>query len=243
MTEKKVVLICDDDYTTAYSVKLMLEKMGYQIDIAGNAKEAENFLATKKYNFMVLDIILPDKNGLILLDEIKQNENTKDLPVIILSALDEKKIDKNIEQKIDYWLEKSFDFSALENLVNNINKAKKTNKVKILHLEDDSDLSSIISMTLENIAEISSVENLTQAEKVLSENVFDVIILDYKLSDGTCEKIVDDIKFTHNKNANLILFSAFEPRKELARKFDKIILKSTVSYEQFLDCIKPFINK
>lgn len=242
MQNGKVALVCDDNLTSASSVKIILEKIGYSVDIAPDAKSAENLLDLKKYDLMILDIILPDKNGLVLLDEIRSNEKIKDLPIIILSATDKKEFAESVNSKITYWLEKSFDFSSLESLVNSIMNEKKADKAKILHLEDDEDLASIIALSLEGIADITSVKELTEAEKILKEHYFDVIILDYKLAGGTCEKLVDDIKFTPNRNAKLILFSAFEPTRELSRKFDKVILKTSVSYEQFLNCIKSLIK-
>jgi DNA-binding response OmpR family regulator len=243
--EKQRVLICEDEHTTAFCIQKILEDLGYQSDIAYTAKDAKELLATKKYIFMTLDIILPDKNGLVLLEEIKNDESTKDLPIIILSASEQDYINANanIKQKIVYWLEKSFDFTKFKDTVNSIMLKKKTNKLKILHIEDDEDLLSIIDLTLGEIAEITSAKNLTIAEKILEKSVFDIIILDYKLPEGTCDKIIAHINSTNNKDAKLVLFSAYEPNKELLNKFDKIILKTTVSTEEFINCIKTLEKK
>lgn len=240
--ESKTVLICDDNYTTASCVKKMFEKIGHRSDIAGSAKEAQDFLSEKKYDLMILDVILPDKNGLVLLEEIKTKEETKDLPVIILSATEGDYADENVKQQIVSWLDKSFDLSALEETVKTFSQ-KDDSKIKILHVEDDEDLLNIISITLDTIAEITQATNLTSAAKALEDQIFNVIIFDYKLSEGTCEEMVDSIKSTHNKDAKLVLFSAYEPSQELAGKFDKVMLKTTVSNEEFFSCIKDFIGK
>lgn len=240
--ENKIVLICDDNYTTASCVKHMLEKLGYKTDIALCAKEAQDLLKVKKYDLLLLDIILPDKNGLVLLEEIKSDEETKDLPVIILSATEKDYADEKVKQQIVSWMDKSFDLSALEETVKTIS-SRDDRGVKILHVEDDEDLLNIIAITLETIADIRQANNLTNAAKALEEEVFDVIIFDYKLPEDTCEKIIDNIKFTHNKDAKLVLFSAYEPDKELAAKFDKVMLKTTVSSEEFFNCINDFVVK
>jgi len=232
------VLICEDEPTTAFCIQKMLEKVGYQSDIAYTAKEAQELLAIHNYKLMTLDIILPDKNGLVLLEEIKNNEFTKNLPIIILSASEQDCNDANIKHKVVYWLEKSFDFTNLEKMIDSIMLNKHMNKAKIFYLEDDDDLLNIISLTLSNIANITAINNLKDAEKDLATSVYDIIILDYKLADGTCDKIIDEIKSTHNKDAKLVLFSAYEPTKELAKKFDKVILKTKISTEEFIDCIK-----
>lgn len=237
-SEKQRVLICEDERTTAFCVQKMLEKMGYKSDIAYNAKEALEFLAINKYKLMTLDIILPDKNGLVLLDEIKNNEATKDLPIIILSATKPICVISDISKKIVAWIEKSFDLTKFEEIVNNIILTKKTSKVKILHVEDDIDLLNLITITINDFADITQVNTLAKAAKALEKSVYDIIIFDYKLPDGTCEKLVNGIKLTHNKNAKLLLFSAYELDRELAAKFDKILLKTTVSSGEFINCIK-----
>lgn len=149
--------------------------------------------------------------------------------------------DKNIEPMHDYCHAEAFDCASLEQLINKSINDKKTSKLKILHVEDDTDLSNIISMTLSEIADVTQVNDLISAEKELKETSFDILIFDYKLPDGTCEVIVNKLKNTHNKDAKLLLFSAYEPPQELAELFDKVILKTTVSNEEFINCIKSFI--
>lgn len=136
---------------------------------------------------------------------------------------------------------KAFDCASLEKIISDSVSHKRTSKLKILHVEDDTDLSNIISMTLSDIAEVTQVNDLVSAEKALKESSFDILIFDYKLPDGTCEVIVNKLKNTQNKNAKLLLFSAYEPPKELTDIFDKVILKSTVSNEEFINCIKTFM--
>lgn len=117
-------------------------------------------------------------------------------------------------------------------------KEKKKDKVKILHVEDDQDLLTLISVTVSDFAEITKVNTIAKAEKAIQESIYDAIIFDYMLPDGTCEKIVNDIKSTKNKNAKLLLFSAYELDHDLSSKFDKVLLKTKVSNEEFIKCIK-----
>lgn len=239
---EEYVLICEDDSTTAFCIQKMFEKMGYIVDIAYSAQEALEFLTTKEYKLMTIDVLLPDKNGLILLDEIKNNEQTKDLPVIIISATEEDSVNLKANNKIVAWLEKSFDTEKLEDIINKT-LTNKNNKVKILHVEHDEDVLNIVSSTLKDIACISAVDNLVDAEKILNENTFDLIIFDYVFPNGTCEQLIDKIKETQNKDAKLILLSAYEIKPSLAERVDLVICKTRVSYGQFLCNIKSFIDE
>lgn len=242
-TESKRVLICEDNKTTAFCIKSMFEKIGYTPDIALTANDATELLNETSYELMTLDLLLPDKDGLILLDELSNNEKTKKLPIIIISvSKPDEQIIKNNSQIVN-WLEKSFELKDLEKSINKIMQDKNLNKVQILHIENDEDILSIINMTLKDIANVTGVKKLAEAKKLISESAFDIIILDYIFPEGTSDKLIPAIKSGPNKNAKLVIFSAYEESKILARYVDAIFLKTNVSNEQFKDSIESFINE
>lgn len=238
----KTVLICDDNKTTAFCIKAMFEKLDYNVDIALTASEAMQLLDTKTFDLMTLDFLLPDKESLFLFDEFKNNEKTKDLPVLIISVKkpDLELIRKN-HQVID-WLENSLDIADLEKTINKILRKKNQHKIDILHVENDKDILSLIELTLGDIANITQAKSLVHAESIIKESMFDMIILDYVFPDGTSDKLIPSIKSGPNKDAKLILFSSYEESKILARYVDSIILKTNVSNEQFKESIKKIIG-
>lgn len=241
--DSKRVLICEDNKTTAFCIKSMFEKIGYTPDIAFTADEAAKLLDKTNYDLMTLDLLLPDKDGLVLLKELGINEKTKKIPIIIISvSKPDEKIIKNNSQVVN-WLEKSFELEDLEQSVNKVMQDKNLNKVQILHIENDEDILSIINMTLKDIANVTGVRKLADAKKLISESAFDIIILDYIFPEGTSDKLIPAIKSGPNKNAKLVIFSAYEESKILARYVDAIFLKTNVSHEQFKDSIENFINE
>lgn len=81
---KGKILIIDDQELLQWSIKQKLEKWGYEADSAYNGKEGLNKLSEQSYDLILLDIKLPDANGIELLQNIKNWDN--DLPVIIITA-------------------------------------------------------------------------------------------------------------------------------------------------------------
>lgn len=240
---KEKVLICEDCESTAFCIKKMFEKIGYNVDIAHNAKEAQELLKNNDYKLMSLDILLPDKDGLSLLAEIRQENHTKHLPVIIISARKKDEHPLINEHEIVAWLEKSFDINDLEKSINALMKKQNKNKVKILHVEHDRDILEIISSTLKDSAHMTTAETLADAEALLKKNFFDIIILDYRFPNGVCDNLIHYIKNSHNKHANLIIFSAYELKSTILEQVDLAIFKTKVSNEQFLQQLKPYINQ
>lgn len=92
---KKIFLVEDDEFLVdIYTTKL--KESGFEAEVAKDGKTALNFLKKEKPDLLVLDLVLPDMDGLDLLREIKKEERFQDLAVIILSNLD-----KGLQEK-DY---------------------------------------------------------------------------------------------------------------------------------------------
>lgn len=180
-------------------------------------------------------MICEEKNS-VLKQSVLFEKNMKTVSQIV-----GKNSDGNINSMSDKYTTNSFDCVSNEKSIGDSSSQKRTSKLKILHVEDDADVLNIVSLTLSDIAEVTQVNDLTTAENELKKSSFDIIIFDYKLPDGTCETVVNNLKNTHNKDAKLLLFSAYELPMNLTEKFDKVILKSTVSNEEFINCIKTFM--
>lgn len=80
------ILIVEDREDIAELIQHHLEKAGYKTCFAKNGKDALDLIQTEKLDLIILDLMLPKINGLDVLKQIKQNEKTKEIPVIIESA-------------------------------------------------------------------------------------------------------------------------------------------------------------
>jgi CheY-like chemotaxis protein len=81
------VLIVEDDDATAQVLAKTLDRAGYGSLIASNLAEASALLEIHGFSAILLDLLLPDGNGLALIDEIRSNERMRDLPVIVVSVV------------------------------------------------------------------------------------------------------------------------------------------------------------
>lgn len=80
-------LIIEDEQFIRDIYKRQLEKAGVIVDGFGNGTEGLQSTKQTKYDIILLDIMLPDLNGLEILKQIKQNPLSKDVPVILLTNL------------------------------------------------------------------------------------------------------------------------------------------------------------
>ncbi|MCD6085449.1 response regulator [bacterium] len=86
--KQKHILIVEDEIFLSNLLKLNLEKEGFEVTQVFDGKNVtKELLIEKKIDLILLDLILPDKNGFVLLEEIKKDPMLSKIPVVILSNL------------------------------------------------------------------------------------------------------------------------------------------------------------
>ena len=96
---KKHILVIDDDARMLKVIKLHLHEK-YDVATAISGKIALKFLETKHTDLILLDYAMPDENGLVVLEKLRANPSTKDIPVIFLTGItDRKKIQEALVMK------------------------------------------------------------------------------------------------------------------------------------------------
>lgn len=83
---KKILLIEDDEMLSSL-LERKFKKMGYEITVAFDGEEGMNIMKKEKPDLVLLDIIMPKKNGFEVIEEMNQTEglSLKEIPVIIIS--------------------------------------------------------------------------------------------------------------------------------------------------------------
>jgi len=93
-------------------------------------------------------------------------------------------------------------------IIYNINM-NKNNLPRLLHIEDNQDISLIVSKILSNVVHITHVDNLAQAREKLADNNYDLALLDLVLPDGSGLDLVDELK-SNKHPVPVIIHSAHE---------------------------------
>lgn len=102
----KIMLIEDDAYLREGLCEL-LEKEGYMVESACNCSEGRNIFNKSVFNLVILDVMLPDGNGLELCTEIRNQGN--DVPILFLTACDEEfQIVRGLDAGADDYVTKPF---------------------------------------------------------------------------------------------------------------------------------------
>ncbi|MBI3547689.1 MAG: response regulator [Elusimicrobia bacterium] len=87
----KRVLVIDDEPEMLNLVRYTLERAGYEVSTCDNGRQAWDTLLKSKPDLLVLDVMLPGIDGYSLQIKISQDDQTKALPIIVLTALEPSK--------------------------------------------------------------------------------------------------------------------------------------------------------
>jgi len=84
--EGKKVLIVDDDGINLFSISMLLDEVGVKSIVAENGDEALKKLENNLVDLILMDLMMPKKDGIETIKEIKEKERLKDIPIIVLTA-------------------------------------------------------------------------------------------------------------------------------------------------------------
>lgn len=108
VNQKRKVLVVEDDVMLNQMYRLKLEHDGYLVDNAANGEMAWQKIQKNKPDVVITDLMMPRMTGLELLDRVRSHNDTKKLPVVIISNADSPNYQKQAKKlKADAFLLKA----------------------------------------------------------------------------------------------------------------------------------------
>ncbi len=239
------ILICEDDKDIAHLLSLMLSQGGYRPEVAYTAKQAKEMLSQKSFAAMTLDLALPDQDGISLLRELRSQPATRGLPIIVISAKaaqGRQEINGDAVGVID-WLEKPIDPDRLARGLRAAVHAGTGARPRILHVEDDVDILSVVAALVGDSARLVSARTLKDAVRLLTAETFDLVILDLGLPDGPGENVLPLLQRGPGKGMPVIIFSAQEVSRDMVASIEAVLVKSKTTNEELLRTIKSYVAR
>lgn len=119
MENKKKVLIVEDDTVLANAITMSLENEGYDLLVATDGEEAEKMISKNMPDLVLLDLLLPIKNGFEVLKTMRENEATKNITVVVLTNFEqETSVDEAVKLGAkDYIVKANIDIKEIPRIV------------------------------------------------------------------------------------------------------------------------------
>ena len=235
--KKPRILICENDADVALLISMMLEKAGFESEMVHDAPQAQDRILNGNFVAMTVDLNLQGSASFI--NALRGDERTRHLPVVAISAMTGKgRLQFN--QKlltVSDWLEKPIDESRLVQSVRRAVAGAKGAKARILHVEDDPDIQSIVSAVVQDSAVFEFSATLSDARARLRENSFDLILLDLALGEDSGWSLFEDIDKLRPRPP-VIVFSASDEDPTQRKKVEAVLVKSNTSNTELLNAIQ-----
>lgn len=120
----KKILAVDDEKHIVRLVQVNLERQGYEVVTASDGKEALEKVASEKPDLLVLDVMMPYMDGFEVLQNLRRNPETREIPVIMLTAkAQDADVFKGWQSGVDCYLTKPFNPMELITFVKRIFKS------------------------------------------------------------------------------------------------------------------------
>jgi DNA-binding response OmpR family regulator len=118
----KKILVADDDENISGSIQEILELNGYQVVTAGNGEETLKKIGVERPDLLILDLMMPEMDGASVACDLKMRRTEKQLPIIFISGMLPKDVDKTkgITEDNTAYLAKPFEVQELLALVKKI---------------------------------------------------------------------------------------------------------------------------
>lgn len=239
------ILVCEDDPNIARLLAMLLSRAGFQAVIAGTAAEAMSLLARQRFQAMTLDLMLPDLPGINLFRAIRAQPETRDLPVIVVTATgdaEREAIEGDAVGIID-WLSKPIDGERLVAALHQTLHAGTGDRPRLLHVEDDADIRAVIRHLLAEHAAVVSAPTLAEARSLSRAERFDVAIIDIDLPDGCGLDVIPELRDRHGEPVPVVVFTGADAGPVDLRQVAATLVKSRARNEELVDTIRRLIHR
>lgn len=253
------LLIVDDSLTVRKVIEMLLVPLNYNLDFASNGKEALHLLKAKRFDISLVDIRLPDADGLSLSREIKKaSPSTK--VILMISAKDDIGEDKMREGLVDDVLVKPFDSATIISKLESLAKISQPEEKEILEgtteeIKFDLDLGDEFTFSpkeeepaeLEEVIELSDLELLsegTEREKGgkevedLEEIVEEELSLEDLLEEGEIKIDEEPQKEREEDNKKVNLDELFSDLNEILMEKEEKPVQKDVKID-----VKPVVEE
>lgn len=209
------ILLVEDEIDLAKSLKRILEYSKYVVDVVNDGEDALLFAQTYKYDLIILDVMIPKKNGIEVLEEIRMTDG--DVKIIMLTAktLTDDKV-RALNLGADDYITKPFESSELLARIRSALRVRKVNMINVYSYED-------ISLDLDSYELKNDVASFVLGKKeylimkMLLENTDKIV-----LRETFYDKVWDaDSEF----NDNVLWVYVSYLRKKLKKMNSSVIIK------------------
>jgi len=238
------VLIIDDEPAVREILQRLIEKEGFQAVSAETGEEGLNRARQVRPSAITLDILMPGMDGWAVLTQLKADPDLRDIPVIIISILDEKNLGYSLGAS-DY-LTKPVDKTQLSRLLDKHRPALIS--APVLVVDDEADTREMLRRMLEKMnVKVVEAENGVVALKQVMAHRPALILLDLMMPEMDGFEFLDEFfKIPDHRDIPVVVLTAKSltdaERRQMSGQVERVIEKGSVPTDELLAYLRRVIG-
>jgi signal transduction histidine kinase/DNA-binding response OmpR family regulator len=235
--QKPRVLVVEDDADMASLISRKLNRAGYAVDIAETGAQALALAQKTTYAAVTLDLLLPDMDGLQLIDRLRAEQSCTRLPIVVISVTSNQ-TQPHIKAGLTNveWLTRPIDLSKLLASMERLTATENAAKTRVLHVEDDLEMHQAVCAMAGQRFDFELATTLREARARVALERFEVVILDLTLPNESGWDLLPDIR-AQQPDARVVVLSDSELSPDQTRLVDVALRKSQVLPRQLISAI------
>jgi DNA-binding response OmpR family regulator len=241
--EPASVLICDDDAAVAQAIAARLHPAGFPSEIALTAAEAFTKAANGNYRAILVDLKLPDRDGISLIQDLRAETQHQNTPIIVISAAADRGRDDIRSSSLDVldWLNKPIDLRYLVEVLKRPLACSGLRRPLVLHIDDDSTVLGVVAETLAPYCDVVPVADLAEARAAMASCRFDLAVLDLMLSQSSGLELLPELRDREGNAMPVILYSARAANGTNAAQVQAVLTKSPQSLDHLIGTLRKYL--
>jgi PAS domain S-box-containing protein len=236
------VLVIEDDDQLAHVLNVHISSQGFKVTRANSLRQARSKLTYSTPAVIILDLTLPDGDGLELLEELRNDAATRNIPVVVITGRGAREGCSHSPMIFD-WLQKPFDTQMLIQAIER--SLSLPSRRRVLVIGEDASTRSRLSDQLSNMSlECMEASDQDEAVKLIQQSAPDLIIIDLDVFDA---QLVSNLRRVQTRSAPLIVFSANHltenGRHELSLGVIKYLTEQNISDSEFQTVVQELIDQ
>ena len=249
------LLVVDDNAMNRDMLARRLEREGYAITTASGGKEALDLVDQQRFDLVLLDILMPDIDGYTVLEQLKAREETRGIPVVMLTAVHEMdSVVRCFEMGVEDYLTKPFNIPFVKSRIASCLRSSRvkgdsekdsaaSDQQRLLIVDDNAMNRDMLARRLEREGyHVTTAAGGVQALELLESEQFDLILLDILMPDLDGYEVLERLKSSDaTKGIPVIMLTAVNEVESvkhcidlgaedyLIKPFNAVLLKSRIA--------------
>ncbi len=244
------IAIVDDDEEASKEIENnLLRENGYKTILFSSGEEFIEYARKNKVDLVLLDVVMPNLDGMQVFDIMKKDKNLNKIPVIFLSGNDDKDtvlkcIGKGAE---GYLVKPVFRYKLVTRIEEALRKVNAYKTVKtVLMIDDDPEFLKFVKLKLSKHYKVLTVNSGKTAIEYLTTHRVDIILLDYMMPLYDGKSILDILHGRENTKKTPVIVMSALPEEDIVKACkgnqpDKILHKP-VNVDDLLQNIQSFVD-